>query len=50
MPVVDGADLDDAALKVLEPFRRADAYRLCLTPALERAAVGELRGDDPVAA
>ena len=50
MPVADGADLDDAARKLLDPFRRAEAYRLCLTPALERATVGELRGDDPVAA
>src|SRR5262245_42363651 len=50
MPAADAAGLSDAPRELLAPFRRADRYRLCLTPALERAAFRALRGDDPVAA
>jgi aminotransferase class I and II len=50
MAVTDAAGLSAQARALLAPFRRADAYRLCLTPALELARTSALRGDDPVAA
>ena len=46
LPVTEAADLDAEARALLAPFRRADAYRLCLTPAFEATISRESPGPD----